>query len=465
MKRLIVVSNRVAMPDKSGAGGLAVGLEAALSEVGGLWFGWSGAVSESPPASPSLIEHGPFKLATIDLAPLDHAQYYNGYSNRTLWPLFHSRLDLALFDAGYHEAYRLVNRMFAERLRPLLTGEDHVWVHDYHLAPMAGLLRKTGVGNPLGYFLHIPFPPYEAISALPWRVELARDLCAYDLVGFQTSWDHRNFCDFIRHELGGTIDEDGTITVDRHQLRTGVFPVGIDADGLAAKAASIEVTRRVAQFADRLQGQIGIIGVDRLDYTKGLVERMGAYEILLEDDPRQHGRTCLIQIAAPSREVVPEYLDIRTELDQISGRINGRFAELAWTPVHYFNRSFNQLQLAALYRYCRVGLVTPLRDGMNLVAKEYVAAQNPDDPGVLILSRFAGAAERLDGALIVNPYDIVGMAETLRRAVEMSLAERQARWRKLIGEIRHHDVSHWHKSFLGALMEADPSQQLYRAAS
>ena len=407
MKRLVVVSNRVAMPDKIGAGGLAIGLEAALSEVGGLWFGWSGAVSDAPPASPAVTEHGSFKVATIDLEPLDHAQYYNGYSNQTLWPLFHGRLDLALFDAGYHEAYRRVNRIFADRLRPLLTVDDHIWIHDYHLAPMAGLLRRSGAVNPIGFFLHIPFPPYEAISALPWRIELAQDLCAFDLVGFQTNWDQRNFCDFICHELGATIDGDGTVTIGQRQFRTGVFPIGIDTQGFAAKAASAEVGRGVVQLTDRLQGKIGIIGVDRLDYTKGLVERMGAYEIMLEGDADQISRTCLIQIAAPSREVVPEYLKIRTELDQVSGRINGRFADLDWTPVHYFNRSFDQLQLAVLYRYCRVGLVTPLRDGMNLVAKEYIAAQNPDDPGVLILSRFAGAAERLDGALIVNPYDIV----------------------------------------------------------
>ncbi len=465
MSRLVVVSNRVAAPANSGAGGLAVALEAALRGLGGLWFGWSGQVSQTPTSSPAITERDSFTLATIDLKPLDYEHYYNGFANRTLWPLFHGRLDLVSFDAGYHEAYRRVNQIFANSLGPLLTTADRLWIHDYHLMPLGRVLRAAGFANPLGFFLHIPFPPFDVMKALPWRAELARDLCAYDLLGFQTSWDHRNFCDFVRHAMDGQIDDDGTVTVQQRRFQSGVFPIGIDAEGFAAMAASAELGSRVGRFADRLRRQIGILGVDRLDYTKGLVERLQAYETLLESQPDQRGRTCLVQIAAPSREVVPEYLKSRAELEQVSGRINGRFGELDWTPVLYFNRSFEQSRLAALYRKCRVGLVTPLRDGMNLVAKEYVAAQDADDPGALILSRFAGAAERLDGALIVNPYDIEGMARALQTAVEMPLTERRARWRKLMGEISRHDVFHWRKSFLDALDSAATPAQLFKAAS
>lgn len=456
MSRLVVVSNRVApvKPEEPRAGGLAVGLLAALEHHGGIWFGWNGKVVESGRLRLKTTAAGPLSYVTMGLTPRDHDEYYNGFSNRTLWPLFHNRLDLAIFDRHLYAAYRRVNRLFARRLYPVLEAGDIIWVHDYHLVPMAEELRQLGIDEPLGFFLHVPFPAREILVALPRHSEIVRALFAYDLVGFQTDEDLGHFRDYVEREADGVASASGELRAWGRRLRAGVFPVGIDTEAFAAIASSAEAERQVLRLARSLGGTMLIGGVDRLDYTKGVVERVRALEILLETRPEFSERLSLIQISAPSREEVPEYAEIREELELTAGRINGRFASFSWQPVRCLNKSFNRRLLAGFYRASRVGLVTPLRDGMNLVAKEYVAAQNPADPGVLVLSRFAGAARELEAALIVNPYDLEAVADALEKALEMPLGERKDRWRQMMRVLRRNDVSHWRRGFITALRAA-----------
>jgi trehalose 6-phosphate synthase len=455
VQRIVVVSNR--LPPPSGhpsAGGLAVALSAALQESGGLWFGWSGRVSEDADEAIEVAESGAFTLATTDLTASQHRGYYEGFANRTLWPLFHGQADLTSFDGSAFAAYREANACFARRLAPLLEPGDLIWVHDYHLIPLGEELRKRGIAGPIGFFLHIPFPAPDLIAALPWAADLMRGLCAYDLLGFQTRNDLRNFQGCVTRHLSGSVGSDGAIFAVRRRLKAAAFPIGIDTARFAAMAASPEVQRLGERIKGCLRGHAAIVGVDRLDYTKGLVHRLRAFEMLLEAQPERRGCTLLLQIAAPSRETMAEYAELEARLEGLSGRINARHSELDWTPVRYVNRTFSQRHLAALFRLSRVGLVTPLCDGMNLVAKEYVAAQDPDEPGVLVLSRFAGAAERLHGALLVDPYDLTGVAGALHIALAMPHAERRRRWRDMMAEITEHDVHDWRRSFLDDLEAA-----------
>lgn len=452
MQRVVVVSNRV--PPSSGhpnAGGLAVALRAALQETGGLWFGWSGNVSKDADQEVQFAHSDTFTLATTDLTASQHRGYYEGFANRTLWPLFHGRADLASFDRSAFAAYREVNASFAQRLAPLLEPGDLIWGHDYHLIFLGEELRKRGIAGPIGFFLHIPFPAPDLLAALPWARDLMHGLCAYDLLGFQTQNDVQNFHDCVTRYLSGDVASDGTISAVGRKFKATDVPIGIDTARFAAMAASSEVERLSERIRGCLRGQSVVIGVDRLDYTKGLVHRLQAFEVLLEAQPARRGHTLLLQIAAPSRETVPEYAQLEGRLEALSGRINARHSELDWTPVRYVNRTFSQRHLAALFRLSRVGLLTPLCDGMNLVAKEYVAAQDPDDPGVLVLSRFAGAAERLHGAMVVNPYDVTGVAGALHIALTMPLAERRRRWQDMMAEITEHDVHDWRRRFLGDL--------------
>jgi len=452
MGRLVVVSNRVPSLSEAAAGGLAVGLKAALEESGGLWFGWSGRLSDD--SRPGISEVDSFRLATIDIPQEDFEAYYNGCANRTLWPLLHGRLDLAHFETGDYPAYRRVNALFADSLLPLLEPDDTVWIHDYHLIPLGRELRRRGLRAPLGFFLHTPFPGPDIISALPWQHDLADDLAAYTLVGFQTHRDCRNFRDFIERDIGGSVSADGQARADGHRFQIGAFPISIDVDRFSSLAASPETRRLLGRLQACVDPWHGVIGVDRLDYSKGLPERFTAFGAFLEAFPQYQGKASLTQIAVPSRESVPEYMRLKQELEAMVGRINGRYAELDWLPIRYLNTSFSQGRLAALYRCNRVGLVTPLRDGMNLVAKEYVAAQNPQDPGVLILSRFAGAAEELDSALTVNPYDVDGVSRALDAAFAMSLSERRARWQAMMGVLRRNDIADWRRNFLASLAGA-----------
>jgi len=455
VSRLVVVSNRVALPGQQSSGGLAVALQAALEETGGLWFGWSGRID--PDTSGQLHEQsaGNIDYVTVDLSREDHDDYYNGFANRTLWPLLHFRVDLVDYSRETWDAYHRVNALFADRLAPLLRDDDVVWIHDYHLIPLAALLRERGVRCRLGFFLHVPMPSSDLLAALPQHGRLFEGLSAHDLVGFQTSRDLERFQDYVRLFGRGRVIEHGVLeTAGGRRLRAGAFPISIDTAAIARQAAEAEDKSSYKRLARSLSGRALAIGVDRLDYSKGLPERFRAFERYLQQYPDQLGRLTYLQIAPVSRGEVIEYQALRSELEQLAGHINGGHAEPDWTPMRYVNRNFPHASLTGFYRLARVGLVTPLRDGMNLVAKEYVAAQDPDDPGVLVLSSFAGAARELDQALQVNPYDLDGVAAAIARAIEMPLEERRERWQSMMDCLRDHDITDWRRSYLQTLRAA-----------
>ena len=459
MPRLVVVSNRLADPRKTAAGGLAVALADVLNNTGGLWFGWSGKIAEgAAEAEPRTQRAGPVTLVTIDLSRVDHDSYYVGYSNGVLWPVFHYRLDLADFDPSYIAGYRRVNQLFARKLLPLLRDDDIIWVQDYHLIPLAAELRALGCRQRIGFFLHIPLPPPLILAAIPGHDWLIRALFAYDLVGFQSRADHSHFCSYVQSEAHAQDLGDGRWRAFNRTVQAGAFPIGLDVEEFEALANSHDGREMYERMRNEYSRRKLLVGVDRLDYSKGLPNRMRAFRDMLQRYPDTHNSATLIQIASPSREDVSAYTDILHELESICGSINGNFGELDWMPVRYMHRTVARARLPGLYRASRVALVTPLRDGMNLVAKEFVAAQDPQDPGVLVLSRFAGAAEQLTEALLVNPYDIEGTANAIHLALQMPVEERRARYQALIASIRQYDVHWWCDTFLDTLAKANAEE-------
>ena len=464
MPRLVVVSNRVADPRKTAAGGLAVALAEVLNNTGGLWFGWSGKIIEDsrdgtvPDSAVHSHQAGPVKLVTIDLNRKDHDAYYLGYSNGVLWPVFHYRLDLADFDAGYIAGYRRVNQLFARKLAPLLREDDVIWVHDYHLIPLAAELRALGCNQRIGYFLHIPLPPPLILAAIPGHDWLIRALFAYDLVGFQSNADHSHFCSYVQTEAHAQNLGEGRWRAFNRTIQAGAFPIGIDVEEFTALTNAPEGRDMYERMRREYSRRKLLVGVDRLDYSKGLPQRMRAFRELLTRNPETHRSATLIQIASPSREDVSAYNDILHELESLCGSINGNFGELDWMPVRYMHRTVARARLPGLYRASRVALVTPLRDGMNLVAKEFVVAQDPQDPGVLVLSRFAGAAEQMPEALLVNPYDTEATASAIHLALQMPLEERRERYEALMKTMRRFDVHWWCDMFLDTLAKAQAEE-------
>ena len=455
-RRLVIVSNRVGPigHDKPSQGGLAVAVRAALERAGGLWFGFSGSVSERPSEVPKLVSDGPITAATLDLSRRDYDEYYIGYANRVLWPLFHYRPSLIGYSRRNLAGYVRVNRAFARALAPMLLPEDLVWVHDYHLIPFGAALRELACRQPIGFFLHTPFPAAELMRLLPNHRDLVAALCAYDLVGFQTAADLEGFRDYLLRQAGGEDLGGGMLRAFGRTVRAAVFPIGIDVAAVAAQASEAEKSRQMRRLNDSIRDRALIIGVDRIDYSKGLPARFAAYSHLLEHVPQARGRTVLMQIAPPSRTDVPEYREIRRTLEAAAGNINGRFAEFDWTPLRYLNKTFNHRILTGFYRAARIGLVTPFRDGMNLVAKEYVAAQRPEDPGMLVLSCFAGAVRELGEAIVVNPYDVEAMAEAIWQGLEMPVGERRERWLAMMGTLQKNDINAWRERFIAALTAA-----------
>jgi len=453
LNRLVCVSNRITLPRKAAAaGGLAVGVLAAIRQSTGMWFGWGGETVEGEVGEADLHVRGGVTYATIDLRATDIESYYNGHANGVLWPLFHYLLK----DFGYtrerQAAYESVNRLFANRLLPLLGDHDLVWVHDYHLIPLASRLRELGVRRPLGFFLHIPFPHVDMLRVLPTYAELLRDLTAYDVVGFQTESDLAAFRSGIAHLFGAeAIRDDGRITVGDRTFRADVFPIGVDVDAIQAEAAATRDSEAIRRMTDSLLGRKLMIGVDRLDYSKGLVQRFTAYQQFLETYPDNTGRITYIQIAPLSRTDVRAYVQIRDALEQEAGRTNGRFADADWTPIRYLNRNYPHDALMGFLRAAQVGLVTPVRDGMNLVAKEFIAAQDETDPGVLVLSTLSGAARELNSAILVNPYDTMGVAHAMQTALTMPLPERRDRHVASMAALRRNDIRAWSSRFLAAL--------------
>lgn len=454
-RRLVVVSNRVAdFSAKFQTGGLAVALGDALKASKGVWFGWSGDTRpDALEAPPHVKTVSGLTVATIDLTAAEADGYYFGYANRCLWPALHYRLDLAQCNEEHNETYFQVNARFADALMPLIEPDDLIWVHDYHLIPLAEALRGRGCTARIGFFLHTPFPSPEIFAAIPGQKRLGNALMVYDVVGFQTSSDRDNFRRYVAASLDGEQLQGDHITAQGETTIAAAFPIGIDADHFRelAEAESDKGPILPASPEDIKT----IIGVDRLDYTKGLPERLRAFEVLLEEYPEHRGKVRLVQIAPPTREGLPLYQEIREDVERLVGRINGRFGDLSWQPVTYLHRGVPQDKLTRLFRQSAVGLVTPLRDGMNLVAKEYIAAQAPQDPGVLVLSRFAGAAEQLREALLINPHDINEMARALDRALTMPRQERWARHNRLWQRIETYDVFNWRDSFIQSFAESD----------
>jgi trehalose 6-phosphate synthase len=455
-RRIVAVSNRVASPSQAdqAVGGLAVGVLGALEEHGGIWFGWNGDLRLESRGDRRLEieEHGKIRFVGIDLDEADFEGYYNGFSNKVLWPLLHYLLGFISYRRSDFEAYLRVNATFARHLVPLLEPDDVVWVHDYHLIPLGAELRRLGVDQPIGFFLHVPFPGYDVLQALPDRDFILKALCAYDVVGFQTARDLASFRDAVTQPgIGGSL-EDGAISIGGRRLTAGVYPIGVDVDLLLRFATEAqgesEVTRTLQSLGDRQF----IIGVDRLDYSKGLEERFHAYARLLEKHPEMHGAVSYTQIAPPTRVGVRAYEEIRASLEQTTGAINGRFATLDWVPLKYINTGLDRRALMGLLRLADVGLVTPIRDGMNLVAKEFVAAQDPRNPGVLVLSELAGASVELCDAVLVNPYDVDNVADGIHRALSMPLGERRERHRAMIDVLRKNDIVAWRDRFVDALL-------------
>ncbi|WP_417683996.1 alpha,alpha-trehalose-phosphate synthase (UDP-forming) [Roseibium sp.] len=447
MSRLVVISNRLPLGSNP-SGGLVVALHDTMKERGGLWVGVEPGENAGG-AQPRFVEHPglSFERKALEIPEELYDAYYLGYANSVLWPLCHGRIDLLDLQPHYRQGYIEVNRRLARTLAEELAPDDIIWVHDYHLFPLAQMLRSEGVLNPIGFFLHIPFPSAANIGALTDVTELAGWLAAFDLVGLQTNRDVAACLEVFRTLPGSEMLMDGAIRYRSRMVDVKSFPIGIDARQFAEIAASRSQRHEPT-------GSIGelIIGADRLDYSKGLPQRFRAYADLLEHHSEWRGKVSYLQIASPTRENVEAYRDIREELEQLSGAINGRFADIGYTPLQYIHRPVERDRLAGLFRRSRVGLVTPLADGMNLVAKEYVAAQDPADPGVLVLSCFAGAAEQLgDAVLLANPYDTRQMSQRIHEALAMPLDERRQRHQAAIENIVDEDVNWWAATFIKAL--------------
>jgi trehalose 6-phosphate synthase len=461
MDRLVVVSNRVPLPSQgTQAGGLAVALDGLMETRGGLWFGWSGNVSaEAAGKQPSVVHHAGVDYVTADLTQDEHDRYYSGFSNGVLWPLLHTLQQLVEYDRQDARAYRDVNTRLARMLAPMLHPSDVVWVHDYQMLPMPAALRAAGVRNPIGFFLHIPFASLDVLATVPEMPAMVRDMLAADLIGFQTENDLGNFANAAEALVGCARTYGNALHVPGpgggRRVRLGVFPVEIEPRSFARMAAEAEHCA-ASQALDRslLPGQHLMLAAERLDPTKGLLQRVTGLRTLLEQKPCWRRRVTLLQIAASSRKDVTSYRNLRACLEREAGALNAEYSDADWAPMRLMFRAVDRGVIAGYMRHARVGVVTPLRDGMNLVAKEFVAAQDPADPGVLVLSQFAGAAQQLDAALLVNPYDPDALADALEAALTMPLGERLERWQSLWAAIENRSPMAWGRAFLTALLRA-----------
>lgn len=452
MRRLVVVSNRVAKPEagKGSEGGLAVGVMAAMERAGGLWFGWSGKI-HSYAEDLHMDTRGKIDYATADLTKHEYHHYYKGFANSVLWPVFHQRPELMRYEQADLNGYCAVNKKFAGLLAPLLREDDLIWIHDYHMIPLAYYLRELGVKNPIGFFLHTPFPPLDLLRTIPEHRELLKWLCQYDLVGLQTESDLRSLRESVQISLKANVQNGSHVQYQNCNMHIGVFPIGIETGLVPEFVDKGQNSQEYLRLRDSMGQRKLIIGVDRLDYSKGLDRRFLAYERLLQTRKDLHRQLVYLQITPVSRGDVQAYGDFADKIDRIAGHIIGTYADFDWMPLRYLNRGFRRKTILAMYNLAKVGYVTPLRDGMNLVAKEFVAAQNAEDPGVLVLSKMAGAAAELDSALIVNPYDVNHLAKHLAHAVEMPLDERIDRWKKMMDVLTKNNIHQWHKNFIGEL--------------
>lgn len=455
---LVVVSNRVARgkANEPMTGGLAAALLPVVERSGAIWVGSSGRVRDGAQKEPfaEVEALGAGALAMLDLPAAHYGGYYEGFANSALWPALHSRADLIRASQEDYTSYREVNAFMARALLRFQKPDTVFWIQDYHFLALGAELRELGVTKPLGFFLHTPWPARGVIAGVPHHRELIEAMLAYNLIGFQTSDDCDNFLGYLANDLGLEV-EDGVVTSRYGISRARVFPIGIDPEKFAQQAAKAVSHPDVSRLRRSLNGEKLAIGVDRLDYSKGLVNRINAFDLMWTQQPALARTVSLLQIATPSRGAIEAYGNLQSELAKLVSDVNGRHGEVDWTPIRYLNKGYSQTVLAGLYRTAQVGVVTPLHDGMNLVAKEYVAAQNPADPGVLVLSKFAGAANELDAALLVNPHDIDGMAATIATALSMPLVERRMRWEAMMVKLRAGTIQQWFADFVDALQETD----------
>jgi trehalose 6-phosphate synthase len=451
---LVVVSNRVARGNANEpmTGGLAAALLPVVEKSGAIWVGSSGRVRDGAQKEPfaEIEALGAGALAMLDLPAAHYGGYYEGFANSALWPALHSRADLIRASQDDYLSYREVNAFMARALLRFKKPDAVFWIQDYHFLALGAELRDLGVTQPVGFFLHTPWPAHDVIEGVPHHRELIEAMLAYDLIGFQTQDDCENFLGYLSSCLGLEGD-DGVVTSRHGKSRIEVFPIGIDPQKFALQAAKAVSHPDVSRLRRSLHGEKLAIGVDRLDYSKGLLNRISAFDRMWTVQPALARTVSLLQIATPSRGAIEAYGNLQNDLAKLVSDVNGRHGEVDWTPIRYLNKGFSQTVLAGLYRTAQVGVVTPLHDGMNLVAKEYVAAQNPADPGVLVLSKFAGAANELDTALLVNPHDIDGMARTIATALGMPLQERRLRWEAMMEKLRNSTIQQWFAEFVEAL--------------
>ena len=450
---VIVVSNRVARAksDEPVAGGLAAALIPMVKDSGAIWVGSSGQTSDYATSRDCFSQIEPLgtgALATVDMPAKHYRGFYEGFANSALWPALHSRPDLIQVGGDDYTSYREINAFMARALLRFSEPDAVYWVQDYHFLTLGAEMRRLQISRPIGFFLHTPWADRRTMAQC--RTDLVQAMLAYDLIGFQTDEDRQNFEDYLQYELSLSI-YDGAVTSSRGVTHLATFPIGIDVDEFSDRATKATARADVSRLRGSLQGVKLVLGVDRLDYSKGLANRVRAFDRMLEIEPQLKRGVCLLQVAVPTRGNIRAYRELKAELASLVGEINGRHGEVDWIPICYLNKSFSKLTLAGLYRPAHVGLVTPLQDGMNLVAKEYVAAQNPFDPGVLVLSEFAGAAKQLDTALLVNPHDIEGMARQIAVALSMSLEERRERWHAMVAKLRSSSIQDWFADFLRAL--------------
>jgi len=454
---VLMVSNRVSDPSGGAMqGGLAAALFAAMKTSRVTWIGSSG--KSSPPKGgelPITIKPiGESRLATVDFPAAEYRRFYNGMANAALWPVLHYRADLLRYESEACASYFAINDAMAEAVCRVMEDRSLIWVHDYHFFPLADRLRRRGVESPIGFFLHTPFPTRSVLACLPKHRELMRTLAAYDVIGFQTDEDLLRFRDYATSDLAATMIGQTDLHLGERRVKLGVFPIGIDVERFASAAEHANRSRTLARIRRSLDGGVVAIGVDRLDYSKGLPLRIQAYERFLTRYPEERKRVTFLQITPPTRSEVDSYKKFRAELASMAGEINARFGDVGWVALNYINEGFPPDRLAGFYRLSKIGCVTPLRDGMNLVAKEYIASQDPEDPGVLVLSKFAGAAKELHAALLVNPYNTEEVATSLHRALYMPRAERIERWTALMRVLRNGNLQSWYDSFLVALRTA-----------
>jgi trehalose 6-phosphate synthase len=465
MRKLVIASNRLPFVLERdgdswrllpGSGGLVTALAPVLRNRGGAWIGWpgvSGRVDISDQLSFASNTAG-FRMKPVLLEEEDVKRYYIGLSNEVLWPLFHDLQSYCNFDPSYWQSYIDINRRFAGVINENAGHEDFIWVHDYHLLCTASELKRLGTKASTGFFLHIPFPPLDIFDKLPWRSEILQAMLDYDLLGFQTVRDRRNFIQCLRTFVSDiSIEGKGQVLTARageREIGIGYFPISIDYGEFSQLAESREVADAAWYIHEDIpKGKI-VLGVDRLDYTKGIPYRLRAFEKLLEKHPGLHRKITLVQVVVPSRRNIPVYEDLKIEIERMVGEINGRFTRSGWVPIHYIFRSLERAELLAYYRTAEIALITPLKDGMNLVAKEYCAS-NIEQTGVVILSEFAGAAPQLKkGAILVNPYNIEEVSDAIFDAWKMDPRERRRRMKKLQGIVARNDIYRWVNSYLHA---------------